>query len=79
MRRCSSPDSAEGTIRSLSPLAIKVGWVIFDRSAWADRPHFLIALSYVRNAFTEIAASLSMVRSLSRSDEIGTGAGSVMR
>jgi hypothetical protein len=44
-----------------------VGWVIFDRSAGAERPHFLIAFSRVRNAFTLIGASRSAVRSLSRS------------
>ena len=32
MRRCRSSESTEGTIRSLSPLAIRVGWVIVDRS-----------------------------------------------
>lgn len=41
MRRCISSESTEGTIRSLSPLAIKVGWVIFDRSAGAERPYLL--------------------------------------
>ena len=53
-------------MRSLSPLAINVGWVTFERSAGADRPHFLIAASWVRNAFSEISASRSTVRSLSR-------------
>jgi hypothetical protein len=66
MRRCRSSESGEGTIRSLSPFAIKVGWVIFDRSAGAERPHFLIALSCVYKAVTEIGASRSAVRSLSR-------------
>ena len=33
IRRWRSSESTEGTIRSLSPLAISVGWVIFDRSA----------------------------------------------
>ena len=66
MRRCMSSDSTEGTIRSLSPLAIKVGWVIFDRSAGAERPHFLIALSCVWSVLTETWASRSTVRSLSR-------------
>ena len=28
IRRCRSSESTEGTIRSLSPLAIRVGWVI---------------------------------------------------
>src|ERR671911_2239281 len=66
IRRWRSSESTEGTIRSLSPLAIKVGWVIFDRLAGAEQPHFLIVLSCVWNAFTEIGASRSTVRSLSR-------------
>ncbi len=41
IRRCRSSESTEGTMRSLSPLAIRVGWVIFDRSAGAERPHRL--------------------------------------
>ena len=32
-------------MRSWSPLAIKVGWVILDRSAGVERPHRLIAFS----------------------------------
>jgi hypothetical protein len=66
MRRCRSSDNTEGTIRSLSPFAIRVGWVIFDRSAGAERPHFLIAFSWVWNAFTLIGASRSTVRSRRR-------------
>jgi len=66
IRRWRSSDSTEGTIRSLSPLAIKVGWLTFDRSAGAERPQFWIALSCVRNAFTAIFASRSTVRSSSR-------------
>jgi hypothetical protein len=38
MRRCISSESTEGTIRSLSPLAIKVGWGIFDRSREPSDP-----------------------------------------
>ena len=34
-------------MRSLSPLAMRVGWVSFDRSSGAPRPHFLIAWSCV--------------------------------
>ena len=66
MRRCRSSERTEGTMRSLSPLAIRVGWVIVDRSAGAERPHFLIAFSCVWNALTLIGASRSAVRSLSR-------------
>src|SRR5439155_18756493 len=66
MRRCRSAERTEGAIRSLSPLAIKVGAVIFDGSAGAERPHFVIALSCVWSAFTVIGASRSMVRSLSQ-------------
>src|SRR5438093_9022221 len=66
MRRCRSSERVEGTIRSLSPLAIKVGWVIFDRSSGVPRPHFLIVFNCVWNAFTLIGASRSTVRSLSR-------------
>ena len=66
MRRCMSFDRTVGTIRSLSPLAIRVGWVIFDRSAGAERPHFLIALSCVRNALILTGTSRSMVRSFNR-------------
>ena len=33
IRWCMSLESSVGTMRSLSPLAISVGWVIRDRSA----------------------------------------------
>ena len=45
IRRCMSSERTDGTMRSLSPLAIKVGWVILDRSAGVERPHRLIAFS----------------------------------
>ena len=41
MRRCRSSERTEGTMRSLSPLAISVGWVILDRSAGVERPQLL--------------------------------------
>src|SRR5712691_9187363 len=44
-RRCKSSERTEGTMRSLSPLAIRVGWVSFDRSWGVPRPHFLIAFN----------------------------------
>ena len=37
MRRCRSSERVEGTIRSLSPLAMSVGWVSFDKSDGAER------------------------------------------
>ena len=40
MRRCMSWERIDGTIQSLSPLAIRVGWVSFDRSAGAELPSF---------------------------------------
>ena len=67
IRRCMSSESAVGTMRSLSPLAMSVGWVILDRSAGVERPHRLIALSWVRKALMVIFASLSSVRSSRRS------------
>ena len=67
IRRWRSSDSTDGTILSLSPLAISVGWVIVDRSTGVDRPHRLIAVSWVRNAFTVTFLSRSAVRSLRRS------------
>src|SRR5213593_2190282 len=66
MRRCRSSERVEGTIRSLSPLAMRVGWVSFDRSSGVPRPHFLIAFNCVWNAFTLILASRSAARSSSR-------------
>src|SRR5213592_96213 len=66
MRRCRSSERFEGTIRSLSPLAMRVGWVIFDRSSGVPRPHFLIDFNCVWSAFTLILASRSTVRSSSR-------------
>jgi hypothetical protein len=53
-RRCKSSERTEGTMRSLSPLAIRVGWVSFDRSWGVPRPHVLIAFNCVRNALTLI-------------------------
>ncbi len=53
-------------MRSLSPLAIRVGWVNLDRSEGAERPNFWIAFSWVRNALVLIFLSRSMVRSSSR-------------
>jgi hypothetical protein len=67
IRRCRSSESTEGTIRSWSPFAISVGWMIADRSAGVERPQRLIALSWVWNALMEILASRSTVRSLRRS------------
>src|SRR5437867_1421264 len=64
MRRCRSSERVEGTIRSLSPLATRVGWVIFDRSSGV--PHFLIAFNCVWSAVSLIGASRSAVRSSSR-------------
>ncbi len=62
-----SSESAEGTIRSLSPLAIRVGWVSLERSSGAPRPHALIAFSWVLNALIVMSASRSAVRSFKRS------------
>ena len=42
---------------------MRVGWVIVERSAGAERPHYLIAFSWVRNAFVVMGASRSTVRS----------------
>ena len=55
MRRCRSSESTQGTMRSLSPLAISVAWVNADRSEGADRPNCSIALSWVRNALMPMA------------------------
>src|SRR5436309_1087235 len=66
MRWCRSSERFEGTIRSLSPLAMRVGWVSLDRSSGVPRPHFLIAFNCVWSAFSLIGASRSTVRSLSR-------------
>ena len=41
MRRCRSSDRTDGTMRSLSPLAIRVGWVILDRSDGAAAAELL--------------------------------------
>ena len=51
----------------VAPLAMSVGWVISDRSADAERPQRLIALTWVRKVLTVIFASLSSVRSSRRS------------
>ena len=53
-------------MRSWSPLAMSVGWVIVDRSSGVPRPHFLMAFSWVRNALIFIGASRSSVRSSRR-------------
>ena len=66
MRRCRSSERTDGTMRSLSPLAIRVGWVNVDRSDGAERPNFWIAFSWVRNALMLIGLSRSTVRSWSR-------------
>ena len=66
MRRCRSSERTEGTMRSWSPLAIRVGWVNVDRSEGADRPYLWIAFSWVRNALIPISSSRSSVRSWSR-------------
>lgn len=47
IRRCRSSERVEGTIRSLSPLAMRVGAVMADRFSGVERPHFLIAVSWV--------------------------------
>ena len=73
IRRCMSSERAVGTIRSWSPLAISVGWLIPDRSAGVERPHRLIALSCLRKAFTVIGASRSRVRSSEALDECAGG------
>jgi hypothetical protein len=46
IRRCMSSESTLGTMRSFSPFAINVGWVIADRLAGVERPQRLIALSW---------------------------------
>ena len=66
MRRCRSSERTDGTMRSLSPLAISVGWVSVDRSDGAERPHFWIAFSCVWNALMLIGLSRSTVRSSRR-------------
>src|SRR3954465_14651346 len=63
LRRWRSSERTDGTIRSLSPLAIRVGWVNVERSEGAERPYFWIALSWVRNALVLIFLSRSVVRS----------------
>lgn len=66
MRRCRSSDRTDGTIRSWSPLAMRVGCVITDRSDGAERPKRLMACSWVPNARRPMGASRSTVRSCNR-------------
>jgi hypothetical protein len=42
-------------MRSLSPLAIRVGWVNVDRSDGVERPYFWIAFSWVKWELGEVA------------------------
>ncbi|BAS12608.1 hypothetical protein AHiyo8_09110 [Arthrobacter sp. Hiyo8] len=53
-------------MRSLSPLAIRVGCVRVDRSDGAERPNAWMAFSCVWNARVLIGLSRSMVRSCRR-------------
>jgi len=56
----------EGTILSLAPFITSVGWWMLARSAGCCRPHRWMALSWARNAPTEMALSRSFVRSSRR-------------